>query len=189
MVIRLSIFCFFLFNFLSCDESLPSRAEPEKFLRATYDVSTGVVEIRDSQAVGLGGAFVISVKNINVEVLQDSESARAEIEVSLRDVPGQKANVVSTKRELTNPALVFGGLITLRPNVTAVFLKQWEHTTLGGKRCWEFVHLTPKVTPTGEPYLESAPVNFVASGKVQLFKTKSFETLGPLAFSLVYRIF
>ncbi len=189
MAIRFVVLSFIVLNFFSCDETLPSRTEPGKFLRASYEVSTGVVEIRDSQAVGLGGAFVISVKNINVEVLQDSEFARVELDVWLSDVQGQKAAVVSTKRELTNPSLVSGGLITLRPNVTAVFLKQWEHRTQSGKRCWEFVRLTPKTTPTGEAYLESDPVNFVAGGKVQLFKTKSFETLQPLAFSLVYRIF
>ncbi len=189
MTIRLLVFSLFLFNFLSCDESLPSRIEPEKFLRATYDVSSGVVEIRDSQAVGLGGAFVISVRNINVEVLQDSEFARAEIEIWLRDIPAQKGIIISTKRELTNPSLIVGGLITLRPNVTATFLKQWEHKTLAGKRFWEFVRLTPKVTPTGEPYLESAPVNFAASGTVQLFKGKAFERLTQIEFSLVYRIF
>lgn len=173
----------------TCEESLPPRNEPQRFLQANYSVATGVVEIRDSAAVGLGGAFTISVKNIYVEVLQDSEYARADIDVWLRDFSEQQGKVVSTKRELTDPSLVSGGQLTLRPNVTATFLKQWEHRTIGGRRFWDFVRLTLKSTPLGEPYLESDPVNFVATGRVQLFKTKGPERLPQIQFALVYRIF
>lgn len=178
-----------LFSLCGCDELLPPREEPKTFLQAEYSVASGVVEIRDSVAVGLGGSFVISVKNIYTEVLQDFEFARVDIDVWLRDTPAVGGKVVSTKRELTDRTLVFGGQLTLRPNVSATFLKQWEHRTISGRRFWEYVPLTPKVTQTGEPYLESDPVNFVASGKAQLFKAKAPERLPQIQFSLVYRIF
>ncbi|MEO8168073.1 MAG: hypothetical protein ABI623_07495, partial [bacterium] len=63
------------------------------------------------------------------------------------------------------------------------------HRTTDGRGFWEFVRLTPKAPPTGDPYLESDTVNFVASGKVQLFKTRAYETLPHIEFSLVYRIY
>lgn len=175
--------------FSTCDESLPPRVEPDVYLEAEYSVATGVVEIRDSEAVGLGGAFTVSVKNVYVEVLQESERARAEIDVWLRAMPEQRGKVIATRRELTDPSIVYGGLLTLRPNARATFLKQWNHTTLGGRRLWEFVRLTQKYTPRGEPYLESDTVRLAASGKVQLFQARGITKLPYLAFNLIYRIY
>jgi hypothetical protein len=180
---------FVAFFLSTCDESLPPRVEPQRFLRAEYAFATGVVEIRDSVAVGLGGAFTVSVRNLYAEVLQDSEAARVELDISLRDLPEQRGKAVATRRDLTDQSIVSRGLLTLLPNVDAIFLKQWEHRTSTGRRFWEFVRLTQKVTPRGEPYLESDPVNLVASGKVQLFKAKAPERLPQIHVALVYRIF
>ncbi len=175
--------------FSNCDESLPPREEPRKFLEASYTVSGPVVTFRDSSFQDLAGAFVVTAKNIYVEVLQDEESARVDIDLRLRDMPEQRGKVIATKRELTDPSLVFGGQLTLRPNLSATFLKQWEHKTTTGKHFWEFVTLTPKTTERGERYLESDSVRFVGSGKVQLFRTRAPEKLPPIQFTLVYRIF
>ena len=172
---------------LSCDESLPPRDEPEKFLQATYSIATGTVEIRDSMVFGLAGGFVVSVKNINTEVLQDVEAARVELDVWLRDSADVRTKVVATKRELTDPSFVSGGLFTLRPNVSANFLKQWDHRTASGKPFWEYVPMTLKYDEHGNPYFETDSVRFVAKGKVQLFKTKAPELLPQIQFTLVYR--
>jgi hypothetical protein len=176
-------------SFSTCEESLPPREEPNVYLEAEYSVSTGVVEIRDSAAVGLGGAFTVSVKNVYVEVLQENEFARAEIDVWLREMPEQRSKVIATRRELTDPSIVYGGLLTLRPNARATFLKQWDHKTLGGRHLWEFVRLTQKYTPRGEPYLESDPLRLAASGKVQLFQARGITKLPRIEFELIYRIF
>jgi len=104
------------FLFSTCDESLPPRNEPRDFLQANYGVSEGAVEIRDSTVQNLAGTVVISVKNIYVEVLQEDESAHADIEVWLLDLPGQRGKIAAVKRDLTNQSLVVGGKLTLRPN-------------------------------------------------------------------------
>jgi hypothetical protein len=174
---------------VSCEESLPPRREPRDFLEASHVVSEAAVEIRDSMVQNTAGTFVVSVKNLYVEVLQEEEFARVDVDVWLRDSASQRANVVALKRDLTNQALVSGGLLTLRPNETATFLKQWSHKTTGGLWFWEFVRLTPKVTPRGERYMESDSVRFLASGRVQLFKTRAPERLLPVQFTLIYRIF
>lgn len=172
-----------------CEETLPPRDEPKKFVQASYLVSEGVVEIRDSVVQNSAGIFLVSVKNVYAEVLQDEEFARGEINIWLRDQPDQRGTTVATKRDLTNQSLVIGGLFTLRPSETATFLKQWSHKTTSGRWFWEFVRLTPKVTPRGERYMESDSVRFIAAGRVQLFKTRAPEILPSIQFTLVYRIF
>jgi len=173
---------------LSCDEALPPRDEPQRYLQASYSVVEGVVEIRDSIAVGFGGRLVVSVKNIYAEVLQGDEYARADFDVWLRDMPEQRGKAIATKRDLTDPSLVYLGQLTLRPNVTATFLKQWEHKTISGRYFWEFVNLHFVSVPFTNGYWESDSVRLVARGKVQLFKTRAQEVLPLIQFTLVYRL-
>jgi hypothetical protein len=184
----LSIFCLLLSGF-SCEESLPPHEEPRDFLESTYTVTESVVEIRDSMVQNAAGTFVISVKNVYVEVLQDEEFARGEVDVWLRDQPQQHGRILATRRDLTNQTLVYGGILTLRPNETATFLKQWQHRTTEGRWFWEFVRLTEKRTSHGGRYMESDSVRFIAKGKAQLFKTRAPESLPSIQFTLVYRIF
>lgn len=173
---------------LSCDEALPPRDEPQRYLQASYSVFEGVVEVRDSVAVGFGGRFLVSVKNIYSEVLQDDEYARADIDVWLRDRPEQGGKAIASKRDLTDPSLVYLGQLTLRPNVTATFLKQWEHKTTSGRYFWEFVNLHFVPAPFSNGYWESDSVRLVARGRVQLFRTRAQEVLPLIEFTLVYRL-
>jgi hypothetical protein len=138
--------------------------------------------------MGFGGRFVVSVKNTHSEVLQDDEYALADIDVWLRDRPEQRGKVLATRRDLTDPALVYGGQLTLRPNETATFLQQWEHKTTSGRYFWEFAsfHFVP--VPFTNGYWESDSVRLAARGKVQLFKTRAPELLSPMQFTLVYRL-
>lgn len=190
MQTHLSIVPFLLTLVLStCEESLPPRNPPQDYLDVTFTASSSAVEIRDSTVTGLGGAMVVGVKNIYVEVLQDSEYARADLDVWMRDQPEQRTHVVATRRELTNSGLIVRGLLTLRPNETATFLKQWSHRTTSGRWFWEFVRLTPKITQTGQRYLESDTVHLIAEGKVQLFKATAPERLPRIGFSTFYRIY
>jgi hypothetical protein len=172
----------------SCDESLPARQEPGTFLLAEYSVVNGPVEVRDSTPVGLFGGFAVSVKNIYNEVLQEEEFAQADIDVWMRDIPEQRGKAIALKRDLTNQSLVFGGLLTLRPNMIATFLKQWSHETTSGKHFWEFVGSHFVEVPFSNGYWESDSVHLVASGKVQLFKNRAPERLSPIHFTVVYRI-
>ncbi len=174
--------------FVSCDESLPPRNEPTKFLEASYFVTSGAVEVRDSTPTGLVGAISVSVKNVYDEVLQSEEFAQAELDVWMLDAPGRRGKVVATSRNLTDQSLVSGRQLTLRPNVTALFLKQWEHATVEGKHFWEFVNSHFVAVPNSNGYWESAPVRLVASGRVQLFKDRAPELLPQIQFTLIYRV-
>jgi hypothetical protein len=178
-----------LLSVVSCDESLPPRSEPQQFLQASYSVASGTVVVRNSAIVGLGGTFAIALKNIYSEVLQDAEFARVDLDVWLRDMPDVGCKVTATKNDLTDPFLIVGGQLTLRPNVSATFLKQWDHKTTAGRPFWEFVPSRPRINQRGEEYLESDTLHFVTSGKAQLFKGKAPEVLRQTQFSLVYWIF
>lgn len=173
----------------TCEESLPPRNPPQDYLAATLAASSSAVEVRDSAVTGLGGAIVVSVRNIYAEVLQDSEYARVDLDVWMRDMPEQRAHVVATRRELTNSGLISRGLLTLRPNETATFLKQWSHRTTAGRWFWELVPLTLKQPPVGPPYLESDTICFVAEGQAQLFKGRAPERLSRISFCTFYRIY
>lgn len=181
--------CLMMFLLSTCEESLPPRNPPQDYLEATLTASSSAVEVRDSAVTGLGGAIVVSLRNIYVEVLQDSEFARVDVDVWMRDMPEQRVHVVATRRELTNSGLISRGLLTLRPNETAVFLRQWSHRTVQGRWFWEFVPLTLKQPPVGPPYLESDTVHLVAEGQAQLFKGRGPERLARITFSTFYRIY
>ncbi|MEO8168074.1 MAG: hypothetical protein ABI623_07500 [bacterium] len=183
------IVCFLLsFSVSSCDELLPPREEPNQFLRASYSVVGGAVEVRDSTPVGLIGGFIVSVKNIYNEVLQDQEFARADIDVWMRDLPEQRGKAVAVRRDLTDQSLLIGGQLTLRPNIVATFLNQWGHETTAGKHFWEFVSSHFVAVPFTNGYWESDSVRLVASCKVQLFKTRAPVRLPQIQFTVVYRV-
>lgn len=174
--------------FGACDEFLPPREEPQRYLQASYSVAPGVVEVRDSLAVGLGGSLVVSVKNIYTEVLEDDEFARADIDVWFRDVPARRGTAIASRRDLTDQSLVHAGQLTLPPDVTATFLKRWEHKTTEGRYFWEYVGLHFVEVPHTNGYWESDSVRLVARGRVQLFKTRAQELLPLIEFTLVYRL-
>jgi hypothetical protein len=173
---------------LGCDETLPPRDEPQRYLQASYSVVEGAVEIRDSVAVGFGGRLVVSVKNIYAEVLQGDEYARADFDVWFRDVPDRTGTITASRRDLTDQSLIYAGQLTLRPNVTATFLKHWEHKTTSGRYFWEFVSLHFVSVPFTNGYWESDSVRLVARGRVQLFKTRAPQLLSPIQFTFVYRL-
>jgi hypothetical protein len=174
---------------LGCDETLPSRDEPRRALETSAIAVEGTVVIRGGVTDGLIGAFLMKVKNIYSEVLQGDEYIHGDVDVWLRDLQEQRTTVHATRSNLTNPNLVAAGLVTLGPDTTATLLTRWNHNTGGGQPFWNFVRLTPKVTSGGEPYLESDPVHFVATARIQLFKNVQARMIGPFEFTLVYNVF
>lgn len=172
-----------------CDESLPPREEPQQFLETSALGVSGTMSYRAGNLDGGGGSFIINVKNIYSEVLQDTERVRGDIEIWMRDMPEKRAAVQALKRDLTNPGLVFGNLLTLGPDTTATMLKRWEHRLTSGidsgRFFWEFVDSTLKFVH-GEPYYESDPVHFVASARVQAFKHVQAVEVRRLEFTVVY---
>ncbi len=172
-----------------CEENLPPRDEPKEFLQTSLDVREGIVIIRTATTEGSAGSFDIRVKSTYSEVLQGDEYIQARLWVWLKGAPDQKGEVIASRRDLQNPAIVHAGKLTLAPNGIAYILKQGTHRTSEGKGFWEFVHLTRRVNSRGEVYFESDPVNLVATGTVQIFRNVQAEKLPQIQFSVVYYVY
>jgi len=181
-----AFFCVVLF---ACDESLPPRDDPQRYLQARLSVIQGVVTIDLDGRITNAGVLTLTAKNTYNEVLQAETLLEGEVEVWLRDDPNQRAVVRLDRSDLMNSWIVGGGLTTLRPDSPAVFVKQWSHMTTGGAPLWGFVGLTPRVTAHGVPFCESGPVHLVAEGSVQLFKNVAPVKTAQIEFTLVYQVF
>jgi hypothetical protein len=176
-----------------CDESLPARVEPQRYLRATLDVvgkgSTVAFQIGEVQPSVLNGALLIDLKNLHDEALQEAALPDATVEIWLRDSPDERTTVPVRESNLVDPTIVRLGVATLAPKQSASFLKQWNHRTGQGKPFWEFVNRIPGVTPRGAKYYLSDPVNFVAKARVQLFRNVQPEQTDEIEFSVSYMLF
>jgi hypothetical protein len=175
---------------VSCDETLPPRNEPRQFLVTSAAGVDGTLTYREGVFEGSGGTILMHVRNTYDEVLQEEERIRGDVEVWMRDMPEKRATIHATKANLTNPGLVYAGMVTLGPDTTASLLKRWEHrATVGsdsGHFFWEFVDSTLKVNSRGESYYESAPVHFVGNARVQIFKNVQPVTIRHMEFTVVY---
>ena len=174
---------------LSCEETLPLREEPTRFLEADMAALTGVVIFRNDVAVTVAGSFFLTVKNLHDEVLQERALVEADIDVAMRNTPTNRVVVHADKDDLVNSWILQANKITLAPDMAVQLIKQWDHRTVNGIPFWEYVRLTQKFTAHGEPYLESEPVNFVAKAEVQVFENVPREKTRQIEFSLIYNIF
>jgi len=179
-----------LFALCGCDESLPPRNEPAQVLETSFQVlQPGTVIIRDSLAAGMQGAFSSSVKNVYVEVLQDTERVRLDVEVWLKDQPAARATIHATAHDLATGWVVSGSLLTLGVNTAAVVQKQWNHRTDAGIPFWDFADMHQGATASGQPYCESTPLTFAGRATVQAFKNVQPVKVPEFEFVLVYRVF
>ncbi len=173
-----------------CDEMLPPRDEPERFLVTTAVGLDGIVSYRGGAFDGNGGALLLTVKNVYSEVLQGEERIRGDVDVWMKDMPDKHALVQATKSNLTSPNLVRFNLVTLGPDTSATLLKRWEPRITAGSDSghffWEYVDSTQKFTALGKPYWESEPVHFVANARIQIFKNVQAVTVKQLEFTVVY---
>lgn len=176
-----------------CDESLPPRVEPQRYLSATLDVvgkgSTVAFQIGETQPSVLNGAFLVELKNLHDEALQEAALPDATVEIWLKNSPDEQATVRLQESNLVDPTIVRLGVATLAPTKSASFLKQWNHRTGQGRPFWEFVDRLQGVTARGAKYYLSDPVNFVAKARVQLFRNVQPEQTNEIEFSVSYMIF
>jgi len=175
----------------SCDESLPPQETPPVPLRATLEVLAfgPYVTIRNGAPTGTAGAFQVSVTNVYDEVLQDSATVEAALEVWLRDRPEIRTAVRADVSNLTTSRVVLGGITTLEPDSTAIFLRQWSHRTQDSIPYWDYVTTHPMMTVGGIPFCLSDTLHFMVRGSVRLFKFEPSLIFPEQEFSVIYQIF
>lgn len=181
---------------LSCDETLPARIEPAKFLKASMYVRPGAfVEVFiDSNApghpitiVGGTGTLGLSLKSYYNEVLEERPLINGTVDVWLTAQPTVRTKVVFTEVNVDYPYIEPGGFLTLVPGDSVSMSKQWHHIADNGRGFWNFVQLRGRFD--GRFYFESAPVRFTAVATVQTFENVPAEKTEPYEFSLIYKVY
>lgn len=193
VVIATALFSFFM---MSCDEALPPRIEPAKFLKASIHVQPNAfVEVFiDSNApgapitiVGGTGTFGLSLKSYYNEVLEEKPLINATVDVRLTAQPTVRTKVLFTEVNVDYPYIEPGGYLTLIPGDSVAMSKQWHHIADNGRGFWNFVQLRGKFD--GRFYFESAPVRYTATATVQTFENVPAEKTEPYEFSLIYKVY
>jgi hypothetical protein len=180
-----------LSGILSCDESLP----PQESIPTVMSGATGVrfpgqtVVIRDGAPVGTIGSLIAMVRNIYDEVLEDTATVDVVLTVALVDHPEVHGTVTLGANDVTTWQFFHQNLLTLKVDSTVVLEKQWTHRTDDGTPFWDYVRLTPKFTPAGEPYCASDPVRYRVQGRARLFKYAPAVELTPQEIVITYMIF
>ena len=179
----------FSFATLSCEEALPPRNEPRTFLVSTIELNPGPVVLQDSSETAREGSFILALRNIFDEVLQDSARVKATIEIWLKDDPSQRRVLVLDENDLSNVVVRFG-IATLGVDSAARFARAWNHRTDNGTLFWRFSrHLYLRYSHAGTPYCETDPMQFLATASIQLFKNVQPVKTRTFEFSLTYWVF
>jgi hypothetical protein len=187
-----------LFASSGCDETLPPRIEPGKFLKASLHVKpNSVVNVFiDSNAVsipitinGPSGSLELSLKSLFNEVLEEKPFISGTADVWLTSQPTVRTKVIFTEVNVEYPYIEPNGYLTMVPGDSLAMAKQWTHIADNGRGFWNFVQLRNRVDGTGRFYFESAPVRFTAVATVQAFENVPAEKTEPYEFSLVYNIY
>lgn len=188
---RLGAFAFLLcaaLAALSCDESLPVRADPEVVLVPGMRLSGDLVHVASGQ-VKWGGAVVLSMRNVHDEVLSEAELVRAHLSMFLREYPDSVGSVVYGPLDLLTPGMIVGNTFTLRVQEVAEFVRPWSHRTAAGTPFWELgMKFNRRVTDKGVTYYESDPVHLVVSATLQIFERVQAARLATSEFTIVYEL-
>lgn len=182
-----------------CEESLPVREEPQRFLKASLYVEPLPVRLDvDSAAsppfleriTGTNGSFQLSLVSFYNEVLQENAEVRGTVEVWLADRPDVRTTVNMTVADVDYPVFDPDGILTLVPGDSVHAARQWSHVADNGQAFLRYVPLHGGVDPVaGRSYYETGPVRFNAQATFQVFQNVQPEKTGIYEFSLVYRLY
>lgn len=203
---RISLFGLLFFSVcsLSCDETLPPREEPKKFLKASLNAKPLIVRMDvDSsgqlpygvppypeRVSGTNGSLELSLVSYYNEVLQDEVQIRGTIDVWLAERPDVRTTVTITEADVDYPVFDPDGLLTLVPGDSVHSARQWSHIASNGRAFYRYGPLRLSFDPaTRRGYYESAPVRLNASGTFQVFKNVQAEKTEVFEFELVYRLY
>jgi hypothetical protein len=173
---------------LHCDEALPPRTTPERFLAAWHYLVGDTVVFRAGQRIS-GGVFRADFVNLHDEVLDGDENLGIDYELWLRDDPSVRAEFHVDASGLSDSRVLRGTQLTLLPRDTVGVLSNWNHRDASGKPLWENVELIPRTTERGEPFLESLPVRIVIKGQLRTFVNTAPLRLPELQGTLIYQLF
>lgn len=183
---------------LSCDEALPVRVEPAKFLKAWVRVQPNAIVnvFIDSTLAGYpitingsSGSLELALRSFFNEVLEDRPFIKGKIDLWLTSQPTVRTSVTFTEVNVDYPYIEPNGYLTIVPGDSVTMSKQWGHVADNGRGFWNYVQLRGRVDGSQRFYFESAPVRFTAVATVQAYENVPAEKTDAYEFSLVYNIY
>jgi hypothetical protein len=170
-----------------CDESLPPRDEPLRIVRGSFGIVDTFVVVNDSVPIGTMGAFVSRVKNLYEDVLEDTALIQVDYTVELEEMPDTLITFRGTRKDLLNPEVLNGALVTILPDAEVVVRVRWPHYTNAGTPIWRLFPLHMGADPGGRIYYQSDDIPIRVSCSMRTFKRLPAIVQGPFRLLLVYR--
>jgi hypothetical protein len=173
----------------ACDESLPSRVDPEKVLTYAVSLSSGAITVEGGEVTGGGGLFSLSATNAYDEVLSDRARVIGVITMRLKNHPGSARTLAYTPADLTVPTMLIGATLTINVNQTLTLTHPWDHRADGGVPLWESLAFTRGVTDKGRIFFRSDTAFMQLEGTLQLFEKVQPAKITLREFPVVYTLF
>ena len=171
-----------------CEESLPPRQDPKTYLEASFSTQTRLITLDEFNLRKPRMVLRVSLRNLYDEVLQDTARVRGDVVLYLRDHPRVRKTFVWKEADIQTPGIVHGWIATLPPNTALLLASEWDHMSDEDLTFWKYGTYTQKRTSSGQEYLESDSLYFVAEGRVQLFRYGPAVKAPRLVFGIIYQL-
>lgn len=173
----------------ACDESLPSRVDPEQVLTYAITSSGGAITVESGEVTGGGGLFSLSAKNVYDEVLSDKARLIGVVTLRLKNQPDSMRTLFYTSDDLTMPTMLDISTLTITLNQTLTLTHPWDHRTDNGSPIWESLSFTRGYTDKGRLFFRSDTGFIQVQGTLQLFEKVQAVKLQAREFPVVYTLF
>jgi hypothetical protein len=173
---------------LSCDESLPARIEPENVV--IYGVtSSGPSVVVQGGEVSANVVFSLTAKNTYDEVISDKARLAGTLTIRLKERPDVAATLEFSRGDLLTNQMLSVNTLIIQPGQTLVLSRPWSHRTDAGTPLWEFLHLTRGVTDQGRVFYQSDTTLLQVSGSLQIFEKVQAAKIPVKEFWVLYTLY
>jgi len=173
----------------ACDESLPSRVDPEMVVSYSVTLSNSAVTVESGEVTGDGGLFSLKARNVYDEVLSDKARLIGVVTLRLKNQPDSTRTLFYTVEDLTMPAMMDGTTLTITVNQTLTLTHPWDHRTDHGSPIWESLTFKKGFTDKGRPFYRSDTAMMQIQGTLQLFEKVQAVRIPVREFPVVYTLF
>ena len=164
----------FCMSLLSCEESLPTRNEPENLIVGDFRLNSYRINVcASTSSPMIYKAFSVGIKNIFDETLQNSMKISVDLTLWTKYWPDVKRNIHFEK---INP----NEIITIDPGTTYWIDIEWDHKDDNGNYIWDAVRPAVNLSKWGNE------IEFYVSGTIQVFSNVQSIPTEEFEFTLLY---
>ncbi len=173
----------------ACDEVLPPREQPQKFIDMTLDVSPKEYITIDPSKGWQELSFILTLRNAYDEVLEDTAHIRGSVDIWFQGDRSVHASVKGGEPELIGGTVPRNGILTLRPDSAVVMKLDWNHFTDRNLLVWWYVQRKDTVDNVGRTFFRTEPVVLFVKASLQVFKNVQALTATAARVATVYRVY